>query len=384
MIDLNDEAYFEREQSAVKQYILREYLLPFALIVGTFSDISYVDCCAGPWQSRSEDYADTSFGNAVEALAGAKQILASNGHFPQISCLFVEKGQEAYKRLSKFCGAVEGITAEPLLGDFTQRINDIKDFLKKNGDPFPFFFIDPTGWKPIRIPSIKPILQVKPGEVLINFMTSHIRRFLSLEGLYFDALFGEGHSSEIAGLKGQERDEAAVFAYAAEVKKAGGFDYICTTIVPNPLRHQAHFHLIYGTRNWRGVQKFKEAEKRALKFAGAARNQARERDRERRTNQPAFQFPAETPEAHEERYLGSLRSRFLALASERVIQEIDSGRANTYGSLLALYLRRPLVWESDFRELMIEMQKGDRVIIEDATPQLRTISLSAKVKKQNN
>ncbi len=380
MIDPNDPAYFEREQSQVKQYILREYLLPFALIIGTFSDISYVDCCAGPWQSRTEDYGDTSFGNAISALTGAKEVLARGGHSPRISCLFIEKDQTAFDQLTRFCSNVTEIEAEALQGDFTEKISDIKAFLKKQGSPFPFFFIDPTGWMPIRVPSIRPVLQINPGEVLINFMTSHIRRFLSLENLDFDALFGQGHTGEIAGLHGKERDEAAVFAYASEVKKAGGFDYICTTVVPNPLREQAHFHLIYGTRSWKGVEKFKEAEKRALKFAGGVRSRARERERERRTQQPSLQFGSE--ENVQERYLDSLRARFLDLAGARVDEELDSGRPTTYGSLAALFLRRPLVWESDFRGLMIALRDGGAVEIDEATPQLQGISPNAKVRKR--
>lgn len=379
MIDLNDEAYFQREQSAVKQYILREYLLPFALIIGTFSDISYIDCCAGPWQSRDENYADTSFGGAVRSLSEAKKILASHGHSPKISCLFIEQDASAFERLSTFCSALSEIEAHPLQGDFTQKIPEIKKFLTEHRRPFPFFFVDPTGWKPIRVSAITPLLRITPGEVLINFMTSHIRRFLSLENLDFDALFGQGHSSGIAGLHRQERDEAAVFAYASEVKKAGRFDYICTTVVPNPLKQQAHFHLIYGTRDWRGVEKFKEAEKSALKFAGHVRNQAREREKERRTNQPAFAFgPADDPQ---EQYLEALRRRFLELAKARVLEEVNSQRDNTYRSLAALYLRRPLVRESDFRDLLTKLRSTGVVDIEGVAGSLRGIPHETKIRK---
>ncbi len=384
MIDLQDEAYFEREQSAVKQYILREYLLPFALIIGTFSDISYIDCCAGPWQSRAENYADTSFAGAVRSLANAKRILAGEGHNPKVSCLFIEQDEIAYGRLREFCAAVSEFEAQPLQGNFTQKIPEIKRFLEEHGRPFPFFFIDPTGWKPIRIPAITPLLQITPGEVLINFMTSHIRRFLTLENLDFDALFGQGHTLEIAGFHGQERDEAAVFAYASEVKRAGRFKYICTAVVPNPLKQQAHFHLIYGTRDWRGVEKFKEAEKRALKFAGHLRGQARERDRERRTKQPAFQFGQGQPaEGLQEEYLDALRTRFLGLANARIIQEIDSGRECTYGTLLAIYLRRPLVWEADLRELLSKSRSTGSIDIEPADESLRGIAHSSKVRKRS-
>jgi len=45
--------------------------------------------------------------------------------------------------------------------------------------PFPFTFIDPTGWEPPAINLITPILRLEPGEVLINLMTSWIRRFIS-------------------------------------------------------------------------------------------------------------------------------------------------------------------------------------------------------------
>lgn len=378
MIDPNDEAYFDREQSAVKQYILHEYLRPFALIIGTFSDISYIDCCAGPWQSRMEDFEDTSFANAVKALITAKEVLGRSGHSPKISCLFIEQHSAAYEQLSRYCTAVQEIEAEAQQGDFTKKIPEIKSFLARHGEPFPFFFIDPTGWKPIRISSIKPILEIEPGEVLINFMTSHIRRFLTLENLDFDALFGSGHTQEIAGLHGKERDEAAVFAYASEVKKAGQFKYICTTVVPNPLKQQAHFHLIYGTRNWRGVEKFKEVEKSALKFAGKARSQARERERERRTSQPALNFGA--VEETREHYLDSLRSRFLQLAAGRVRDEIKSGRNNTYRTLAALYLRRPLVWESDFRSLMAQLRDSGEIEIEGVTGPVRGISPDTKIR----
>jgi len=355
MIRPDDEIYLNREQSAVKQYVLSEYLLPFAIILGTFRDIAYIDCCAGPWGSRTDDFSDTSFSVAVRSLIEAKETLKGLGHFPQISCLFIEQDRQAFRKLQEFCKSVNELDAEALQGNFNQKVEEIKSFLSRKNNPFPFFFIDPTGWKPIRIAAIKPILELEPGEVLINFMTSHIRRFLSLESLDFDALLGPGNQAEIEKLHGSERDEAAVFAYASEVMKAGRFPYVSMTVVPNPLKAQAHFHLIYATRHWKGIEKFKEAEKRALKFAEQARSHAREWN----TGQPSLDFGSGVnPREH---YLHELRGRCLRLAEERVRSEIESGRANTYHTLRAIYLRRPLVWESDFRDLLKEW-KGNGFI----------------------
>jgi len=380
MIQPDDEAYLEREQSAVKQYVLREYLLPFALIVGTWKDIAYIDCCAGPWQSRAKDYADTSFAIAINALKNARAELSKQGRNPNVSCLFIEEKVSAFQQLKKFCERQHDLKVEALQGDFTQKISEIKAFLKKHNDPFPFFFIDPKGWKSIRLPSIKPILEINPGEVLINFMTSHIRRFLGLEGLDFDALLGQGNAPEIASLHGSERDEAAVFTYASEVKKTGNYDYISTTVVPNPLQAQAHFHLIYGTRKWIGIKKFKEAEKRTFGFAGQIRKQAQRRAREKRTSQPEFQFPGQEQDTSEQ-YMDKLRYRFLELAETRLLEAINSGRENTYHDLAAIYLRRPLVWESDFRSLLEELMTKKIIKIEDAKPGLRSISETARIRK---
>lgn len=380
MIKPDDETYLDREQSAVKQYILREYLLPFALIIGTFKDIAYVDCCAGPWQSRSKDYGDTSFGIAVHALREARSELSKHGHRPEISCLFIEHDIKSFEKLKAFCSQISDLHAVPLQGDFTQKVAEIKRFLAQHSNPFPFFFVDPKGWKPIRIAAIEPILQISPGEVLINFMTSHIRRFLSLEGLDFGALLGKNKLAEVANLHGAERDEAAVFAYASEVMRAGGYGYISTTVVPNPLKAQAHFHLIYGTRSWKGIEKFKEAEKRAFGFAGRIRKRAQRREREERTKQPELVFVEEEADSNEV-YLDRLRSRFLQLAQQRIRDEIDSGRKITYGSLAALFLRRPLVWESDLRSMLSQMVKAEIIDIEGATPTLRNISTGTKITK---
>ena len=68
MVSLAD--YAGREQSYVKHVFLERYLE--ALIFKTasvYNHIVYVDGFAGPWQSASEQFEDTSFGIALNALA---------------------------------------------------------------------------------------------------------------------------------------------------------------------------------------------------------------------------------------------------------------------------------------------------------------------------
>ena len=62
------------------------------------------------------------------------------------------------------------------------------------------FFIDPTGWSGFALKRITPLLQQDPGEVLINFMTVHIKRFIDApaeqERGDFEQLFGSADFRE--------------------------------------------------------------------------------------------------------------------------------------------------------------------------------------------
>jgi three-Cys-motif partner protein len=72
MVSLSD--YVGREHAYVKHVFLERYLE--ALIfktASTFNHIVYIDGFAGPWQSANEEFADTSFGIALNALRRAKE-----------------------------------------------------------------------------------------------------------------------------------------------------------------------------------------------------------------------------------------------------------------------------------------------------------------------
>ena len=73
---MSDDLYGGREQSRVKHLILKNYLQRFAHIIGQkWPSITYVDCFAGPWQAKSQDLIDTSFGIAVSELRSARSSL---------------------------------------------------------------------------------------------------------------------------------------------------------------------------------------------------------------------------------------------------------------------------------------------------------------------
>lgn len=311
----NEELYAGREQTLVKHFILQKYLSRFAHIVGTHKDVlAYVDCFSGPWNVRSENFGDSSFVIALTELRKARDTHAHRGHSVKLRCFFLEKNRAAYAQLKQFADSVSDAKIETRNATLEESIPDIVDFVTKSGaNSFPFIFIDPTGWSGIEIETIAPLLRLNPGEVLINFMTGHIRRFLDSPQKEtqesFRRLFGSGEFREkIQGLALQDREDAAVNEYARNVKRVGGFTSTCSAIVLHPELDRTHFNLIYATRNPKGIEVFKDAEKKAMEIQELARADARQRKRVTRSGQ---QDLFSSKDLHDSSHYDSLRDRTL-------------------------------------------------------------------------
>jgi len=303
--------YVGREQTGVKHFILSEYLQRFGMIIGKWaSAITYVDCFSGPWKQTSEQLQDTSFFIALQELRKARDVVQRTFHREiKLRAFFVEREAEPYAHLRAFAERegtdVEIQTRNNPLEDC---IADIVSFVQAGGlKNFPFIFIDPTGWTGFGLNAIEPMLKLKPAEVLINFMTQHIRRLVEHpeEGQRgtFEALYGAQRASRvlerIQGKADMEREDILVEEYMAAVAMTGSFDHTSAAIVLNPKMDRTHFHLVYGTRNPKGLEVFKGAEEKAMQAMQEARADTRARDSDRKTGQSAFEFRTDVPRRDE-------------------------------------------------------------------------------------
>ncbi len=177
----NGDFYIDREQTQVKHIILENYLERFAIIVGSRWDtITYVDCFSGPWKVKSEKFEDSSFAIALEQLRKARDIhKKQTGKTLKLRCFFLEKTPSAYAKLKQFADQQDDVKIETKNKKLENAIQDILNFVQDGGPKsFPFIFIDPTGWSGFALETITPLLKLDPVEVLITFMTEHIRRFI--------------------------------------------------------------------------------------------------------------------------------------------------------------------------------------------------------------
>lgn len=374
------ELYAGREQTLVKHFILREYLERFTHIVGTFADsITYVDCFSGPWNVRSNDLKDSSFSIALAELRKARTTLEGRGRRLQIRCMFLEKQPEAYARLEEFARAVQDAEIRTRNEDLASSINDILQFAGQGGpSTFPFFFIDPTGWTGFEMKLIAPLIRPRPGEVLINFMTDYVRRFIDHPQQQtreqFAALFGsEEVRDHLQALSDpQEREDALFTTYADTIRKIGDFAYSCAAIVFYPEIDRRFFHLIYATRHRRGVEVFKEVEQRAMEVQEQTRAEAKQRKRVRKTKQRELFSAKEMPQS---RPIDDLRSRYLARARQKVLDLLQATPRVLYESVWDLALSSPLVWDGDVKDWIQEWRTSGSLRIDGMKPRQRVPKL---------
>jgi three-Cys-motif partner protein len=289
------EAYRGREQTYVKHVILREYLERVAWNILSFKrDFVFVDGFSGPWKSARADHSDTSFGIAIKQLRKVQRGFADKGTPKDLRCIFVERGAHAFRKLEAAAKGAQDLRAEAMQG----RFEDHADLIRQRiGNAFSLVFVDPTGWS-FDLKKIAPLLRHEPGEVLVNFMFEHFRRFIddkradirATHALPFgDANWRFGLDRLLAS--GLSQEEAVLRLFKDKLKEHCGFKYVASARVQHRLATKTHFFLVYGTRNPKGLEEFRKVEKSALEIEATSRVEAKERDRQARTDQQ-FLFSA--------------------------------------------------------------------------------------------
>ena len=374
-----DASYVAREQTWVKHVVLRKYLEQFAPVVGSaWTTINYVDCFSGPWEAVAGDLADTSFSIALQVLRQARETLRVRfNRTVHLRCFFIEKDPTAYARLKKFAGeAGTDVEIETRNGEFESLIPEILQFVRKPGPrkSFSFIFIDPTGWSGFALKRIKPLLRLEPGEVLINFMTSFIRRFIETKSSdevrkAFEGLFGRpDFAGKLAGVAAEDRDDVILEMYREELKSISGYRYVCSTPVLNPTKDTTHFHLVYGTRSPKGLEVFKNAEKPTMAAMEQARAAAQQDAREGKSGQPEL-FGSQ--DMHRAGYYERLRDRSIARSRALVERELRGRTRIPYDEAWEIALGEQLVWDTDLKQWIREWCSQGALTIEGLKPKQR-------------
>ncbi len=258
------EHYKGREQAFIKHTLLRAYIKRLFMIIGRYANvIRYVDCFSGPWQEGTENLEDTSIAISLDIMRTCRDGLNQQRKKVDFKALFVEKEKDPFERLQEFLKekARSRIDAQCMNGYFY----DLRDKILKWCGPndFAFFFIDPTGWRhAIEIPTLRPLLQRKNSEYLINFMFDFILRTHTQTAFekHMKEIFGEVPNT--VGMTPKERETHLLKQYRESLKNAqpqtGEKPRSAYVRVLDPYKNRTKYDLVYLTRHPRGIRVFME------------------------------------------------------------------------------------------------------------------------------
>lgn len=365
MLDPN--LYIGREQTYVKHFVLKHYLERVAYNIYSFAtDFAYVDGFSGPWKSIGESLQDTSFQIALDQLRSVRDGLKDRSKIVKFRCLFVEKSRAAYVQLEEAVKQVTDVNILTINGPFENHVADVKNFI---GNTFSLIFIDPTGWQGFPLEGIKPLLKLR-GEVLINFMSDYINRFIADPrpeiAKSFDALFGPNWFPEWKALhdSGLSREAAAIEVYTGRLKSAGNFAYVTFTRILKPTADRSYFYLIYATQHWKGVQEFRGIEKKAIDEQEHVRNAAKYNADVERTNQESL-WGGPIIDTNLKSY-DLERTIQLKRGHKKLLNTLaQNPRGIRYELLLGAVLETSLVWESDLKDWIGDLKKAGKIVIPD-------------------
>lgn len=299
------DAYDGREQALIKHTLLENYLQKLFLIVGMSAkrgrpaELCYVDCFAGPWGDESESMDSTSISISLRVLDSCRQTLESLGVNANIRALYVEEDGRAFGRLSNYLktSTPAGLKAHALRGDFVELRADILRWA--GADSFAFFFIDPKGWKEVRIDILRQLIERPRSEFLINFMYDFINRTMSMAEWQPEMKELLGKSIDLVGLTPEQREATIVRTYRDSLKAcvpSANIQYPARSAyvrVMDPKSDRAKYHLVYLTSHPLGIVEFMEISDQVDLVQKRVRAVKRDAAREERTR-TADMFGPET------------------------------------------------------------------------------------------
>lgn len=356
--------YVNREQTQAKHFILRGYLQELAFKVLRGWDVAYIDGFSGPWESKTDDFSDTSFMIALGVLKNAQSIIEQQtGVRRRIKCFFSEKNDAAYLQMvaavAPFHLPSEKFEVQTYHGEFVDAVGVIKTFV---GQSFPLLFIDPTGWTEYPFTKISPLFASNKCEVLINFMYGHISRFLTHPDAKIIAsldpiLGGPGWQTRLDPT--MKRGLAVEKLFRETLKDAGKFAYVVSTRIDKSTQDRPHFFLAYGTKDRAGLKAFRETEYRALREH--ARNRAAAMTRKRETKTLQVEMFAEQEADRSEASIDDLVAEQKALAKERITQLLAEGSSQRFSRVVDILLQAFMLRETNVKDLCCELAKDGKI-----------------------
>lgn len=262
MAEEKDTMWDINPHTLAKHEILQEYLKAWFPILSRYAGrIIYLDGFAGPGEySKGEE------GSPVIAIRIAHEHYLKK-QLREIIFWFIEKEKDRAEKLEetlkkKFQDLPSNLKYEVEKSEFAPSLSVTLDKLEKEGVNLAptFAFIDPFGFSGLPMNVIARMLSYKKCEVLITFMSGFAFRFTDgLRREAFNELFGTDSWTQVNNLNTMdEKINFLLNLYVNQLKSIGGAKYVRTFEMRD--KNNRHlYHLVFGTKHWKGLEVMKEA-----------------------------------------------------------------------------------------------------------------------------
>jgi len=198
-------------------------------------------------------------------------------------------------------------------------------------------------------------------------MSSWIIRFLDDESKPFEKLLN-ADVKHLRSLSGDELEDELVNLYATQVRGQGNYSYTCATPILMPDRDSIHYHLVFGTRGFKGLEEFKKTEAVSIPFMHDVRALAQRRRDEQKAGQ-GFLFDAS--HTYQENRYQRFNRRRLANARESIIGLLTRSGCVSYQNLFQESMQYSTVIEADLRQWLDEWKNEGKIRYRNWSPRQR-------------
>lgn len=242
-----------------KHQMLREYLKAWFPIMGSFNGrIVYIDGFAGPGEYKEGEPGSPIV--AIETLIHHKQPPKS-----EVAFVFIEKDPARHAHLRAKLEATTfaaRVRWQSICAEFDEALHSLLNMLDEQNQLLAptFAFIDPFGFSGTPMSVIARIMRNPRCEVLVNVMYQHLNRFLTHpdQADNFTALFDSDRWRGATALSTpRERHAYLVDLYRNQLL-ANGCRYVWDFEMIDS-QNQPLYHLFFGTRGLRGLERMKDA-----------------------------------------------------------------------------------------------------------------------------
>jgi three-Cys-motif partner protein len=359
----------------VKHYFLENYLERLIhKTASRYDEIVYVDGFSGPWQSRGENYQDTSFGIALSALRKAKASWRDRGRTVRMAAYLIERNRSAFGELSRIPARFPDVDVHTVNDDFVQFAPRLLKQIPAGA--FAFVLIDPKGWR-IPISQLGALLGRANTEVVFTFMFDFINRAASIdapkiiEGLA--ELMPHGTWRErLAAIHPESTDTSElrravlVEGFSESLATIGHYQYVAEIPILRPLKNRILYSLFYATRHPAGIQVFRDCQLKTLREEAAVRGVAKRNDVRSKTGQEElFSSEVQMAPSEIEAYLEAERTA----AQATVLQLTPASPASvSYGDIWPRVLARHAVTKAELNKMMGKLRKDGSLIFHEWAP----------------